>query len=186
MIGTIFSGIMAYFMARLKVDQERRSEETAAKVDEVKDAVAHSSEDAAASVLEVRKTAAGTAAKVEGVQKTLVQSTQESTHRLDDLTAVALATQKLGKKTHRMVNSAMGIQLRISALALRRLAQMTGNPEDIAAAELAEQVYAEHHAAEVVVEKGIDQATQEELSKVENQAGQEVTGKVEDKGAPGV
>ena len=51
-----------------------------------------------------------------------------------------------GAITHSLVNSAMGAQLKISAIALRRLANVEHNPDDIAAAELAEKALAEHEA----------------------------------------
>jgi hypothetical protein len=45
--------------------------------------------------------------------------------------------------THKLVNSAMDAQLRITMFALRRIADLTKDPVDVALAEDAEKTYAE-------------------------------------------
>lgn len=59
--------------------------------------------------------------------------------RLDSLAVVAHAT-------HGLVNGQMGIQLKISSIALRRVADLTGHADDCKAADLAERSFREHEA----------------------------------------
>lgn len=74
---------------------------------------------------------------------------KESNAQTDDkLNAIALVADK----THTLVNSNMGAQLRISAVALRRVADITKHPDDDAAANLAENVLKEHEAKQAVVD----------------------------------
>lgn len=61
--------------------------------------------------------------------------------RLDNLTTLAEAAKQTGEAVHVLVNSKMLTQLRISAVALRRVADLTGDPDDRQAAILAEQEY---------------------------------------------
>lgn len=62
------------------------------------------------------------------------------------------AIAETGDKTHILVNSNMGVQLKIAAVALRRLAS-SGNPEDVAAAELAEKLLREHESKQASVDR---------------------------------
>jgi hypothetical protein len=52
--------------------------------------------------------------------------------------------KKVTDNVHVLVNSNMALQLQISAAALRRLALLTHNPEDIKAADLAAQALHNH------------------------------------------
>jgi len=69
-----------------------------------------------------------------------------------------VASQKadsLAEKTemvHKLVNSGYAVQLKISAVALRRLADITNDAEDISAAELAEKAVQEHEQKQSVVD----------------------------------
>lgn len=49
-----------------------------------------------------------------------------------------------GKGIHTLVNSAMGTQLRISALQAKRLAELTKEPGDLSLAEEAARLLSEH------------------------------------------
>ncbi len=58
---------------------------------------------------------------------------------------------------HTLVNSNMGTQLKIAAVAIRRVATMTNHADDMAAADLAEKLLAEHmHKQAVVDAKPLD------------------------------
>ena len=46
--------------------------------------------------------------------------------------------------THALVNSSMGVQLRVSWLALKRVAELTGHPDDREAAEASSRMLDEH------------------------------------------
>jgi hypothetical protein len=61
-------------------------------------------------------------------------------------------TGKVIRDTHTLVNSNMGIQLRLNSVALRRIASLTGLPDDAAAASLAESAYAEHLKKQALVD----------------------------------
>ena len=69
----------------------------------------------------------------------------DNSKRLDDISST-------GEKTHTLVNSSMGLQLRISSVALNRLAEITKNADDIAAAKLADQSYEEHVKKQTIVD----------------------------------
>ncbi len=72
------------------------------------------------------------ATKVKQVAIDLKARDAEKNDKLDNLT-------ELADKTHSLVNSAMGAQLRLHADTAKRLADETGEAEDIEAARLAEQ-----------------------------------------------
>jgi len=59
---------------------------------------------------------------------------------------------KTAESVHILVNSSMSAQLKISAVALRRVADLTRHPDDAAAAELAEKLLAEHEAKQKLVD----------------------------------
>lgn len=60
-----------------------------------------------------------------------------------------------GEDTHKLVNNAMGIQLRATAVAKRSLANNTKNPLDIQDAEMAEAAYNEHMRGQAKVDKAV-------------------------------
>jgi hypothetical protein len=74
-----------------------------------------------------------TAKKVDEVRIDLQESVQK-VNKIDQTTT----------KTMHLVNGAMTVQLRLTSVALRRTAEVTGHPEDIKAAEIAEQDYRDH------------------------------------------
>ena len=92
-----------------------------------------------------RLDAAKTAKKVEEVKETLEVEKAATTEKLNDIAKVADAT-------HTLVNSSMSAQLKISAVALRRIAELTNHPEDKAAAVLAEKMDKEHTVKQAVVD----------------------------------
>lgn len=53
---------------------------------------------------------------------------------------------KTSDATHKLVNSQMTIQLRLSAVAFRRVAELTNDPKDETIAEEAEKKLADHEA----------------------------------------
>jgi len=88
------------------------------------------------------------AVKVEQVKQTLHDESAKTEEKL-------MSLAKVTKDTHTLVNSNMGIQLTISATALRRLADITGNGADAAAAKIAEDSLHEHEAKQRVVDHGM-------------------------------
>jgi hypothetical protein len=110
LVGTMFSGVMAYLLARLNQQTESAS------------------------------------VKVEAVKRRLDETTSATSHKLDGLAKVA-------KDTHTLVNSNMAAQLRLNAAVTRRLAGVTGRPEDAKAADLAEALYGEHEAKQAKVDR---------------------------------
>lgn len=85
------------------------------------------------------------AQKVEAVRQALETTTAQTTN---SLTAIA----DVGNKTHTLVNNAMAVQLKLNAVIARRLAGMTANAADLAAASAAEALYAEHMAKQEAVD----------------------------------
>lgn len=72
--------------------------------------------------------------------------------------ALAWMNSRLGKiaktaeKVHTLVNSAMGSQLKLNAVATRRLAILTNSPVDVDAAAVAEKALKEHEAKQATVD----------------------------------
>ncbi len=73
----------------------------------------------------------------EKVATVLAVNTADTTVALNEI-------RHTGNATHLLVNSAMSRQLKISAIALRRVAELTGHPDDVEAARLAEISYHDH------------------------------------------
>lgn len=92
------------------------------------------------------------AVKTEEVKQALATSTESANQQLTSI--------------HTLVNANMGAQLKISAIALRRIADLTRNPGDISAAIVAEKLLYEHEAKQAMVDKqnansGIDKEEKE-------------------------
>lgn len=62
------------------------------------------------------------------------------------------ALGKVADATHILVNSNMGTQLKLTAVALRRIANQSKYKEDEDAAALAEKAYAEHQMKQSIVD----------------------------------
>ncbi len=90
-----------------------------------------------------------TARMVAGVKADLKTSDKVNTEKLDSI-------EKTGRAVHFLTNSSMLQQLRISSLALRRIAILTnGTPQnegDVEAAEQAEKLYADHALKQTYVD----------------------------------
>ncbi len=133
LVGTIFTGVMAYLMAKLNADQKVRALEVAMSVRRV----ARRAQGAAKKVEEVKQTLVETTAvnyrKLGNLQRSVAAAAASSDMKMDELATVA-------NGTHKLVNSAMIVQLKISAMALRRVASLTDDPRDLEAADLAEQL----------------------------------------------
>jgi hypothetical protein len=92
------------------------------------------------------------AVKVETVRTTLAENTEVADRKLDGIAAVSVAT-------HTLVNSNMGVQLKLNAVVTRRLAAVTNDPEDLKAADLSERLLREHEAKQAVVDSRPDAKT---------------------------
>ena len=60
----------------------------------------------------------------------------------------------LGEATHTLVNSKMGAQLLLNTIATRRLADLTKEPVDIQAADIASELYKDHQSKQAIVDSG--------------------------------
>lgn len=85
------------------------------------------------------------AEKVEEVKVALVEKDAKVVEQLDGIV-------KMGESNHVLLNSNMGAALRVSAVALRTVADIRKQPADIAAAETAENALREHEARQLVAD----------------------------------
>jgi hypothetical protein len=69
---------------------------------------------------------------------------------------------KVGEATHMLVNSAMGAQLKLHADTARAKSDITGQPADIAVANLAEKMLAEHVAKQAALDKHEEDSNRKE------------------------
>ena len=95
----------------------------------------------------VEVTGVAAAQKVEEVKTTLVKTTTASDAKL---TKIA----KVGDDTHTLVNSNMGVQLKLGMDLSDFKAKTTKLPEDIAAAKLAREKHEEHVKKQAIVDRG--------------------------------
>jgi hypothetical protein len=124
----------------LLVSMNHRLATAAVEVQQVKAVLATSTRDAAVEADEVKVA--------------LAASTEAGDAKLDNLAKVAAETQKTTENVHTLVNSAMSNQLKIAAVALRRVAELTKHPDDVAAADLAEQSYHDHEKKQAIIDRG--------------------------------
>jgi len=126
LLGTIFTGVMAFLMARM----DNRLNDASVAVGQVKDDL----------VL------AGDTARhhAEKVQATLEKSDAVFSNKLNEIGSVGEKTNANVKIVHALVNSALLDQEMVSCIALRRVAELTGHPDDVSAAVLAEKVCVDH------------------------------------------
>lgn len=110
-----------------------------------KQAVVSTASDAKIEVVKV-------AEKAEQVKTTLEVSTKKT-----DAALIGLA--RVAKDTHTLVNSNMGIQLKLHAATSKRLALISKDPDDIAAAELAELLFQEHNKKQAIVDSSYRKET---------------------------
>jgi nitrogen fixation/metabolism regulation signal transduction histidine kinase len=95
----------------------------------------------------VVSTGAAAATKVEEVKDTLQAANAATGAKLGGL-------EKVAKDTHTLVNSNMGVQLKLAAALSKRLADMTKATEDVAEAIRTEAMYQEHMAKQAIVDAG--------------------------------
>ena len=122
---TVFTGVMAYLMARLNDKQERAAKKT---------------EEAAV--------------KTEEVRTTLKENQVCLDEKLDAAARERAEMVKVGKDTHTLVNSQRGATLRALAVALRIIARDRPTPENVAAAERAEHDSRDHETEQAKVDAG--------------------------------
>lgn len=136
-LGVIVMGYFALLTARMKHNQEM-------------EAIAQKKRDE-----EQRKRDEEAAAKVDAVKETLVVTRADTNSQFDGL-------QKVARSTHTFVNSGMGFQLKLNAMALQRVAELSkglpGHEADVKMAEVAMEALAQHQKmqAEVDAQPGTD------------------------------
>ena len=91
------------------------------------------------------KTAKEAATQATAVKTTLAETTAAADAKMDDLAKVAGAT-------HLLVNSAMAAQLKLTATVTRRLANLTKDPADEEAADLAEKLSRQHEMKQAAID----------------------------------
>ena len=114
-------------------------------------AVQKSADEAQAAATDAAEKVVQVATKTESVRQALVDADSATSVKLDNLTVQT-------DKVHTLVNSNMGVQLRISAGALRRVAEYSKDPADIRIAEEAERLARDHETKQnkVDVKAGAD------------------------------
>lgn len=102
------------------------------------------------------------AAKVEEVRVATEKSSAIRDEGSAKLEQQLVGIAKVGQDTHTLVNSNMGAQLKISSVALRRLADLTKDAVDIKVANAAEALLEEHVAKQAQVDaSGTDKLAEE-------------------------
>ena len=96
---------------------------------------------------QTKKATIEAAARVEDVKRDLQVQSAASTKQMTEIA-------KVGIDTHTLVNSNMGVQLKLAAGFARRLADITKSSDDEKAASLAELAYDEHVKKQAVVDAG--------------------------------
>lgn len=86
------------------------------------------------------------AVKVEEVKKVLGLTSEDTSVKLGGLATTLEDVKLTGEKNHELVNSRYGAELRISMMALKRIADRDGNKDDVAAYQEAERYWKEHEA----------------------------------------
>lgn len=133
-LSTALIAILGYYTYKVKVNSEKVAVTAKAAAVEVKEA----------------------AVKVEEVRTTLEDTTKVTDQKLNDLARDVGSARETGEKIHELVNSAMTLQLKVNAVALRRIAELTNNSDDIAVAALAEKSYLNHEAKQRSIQKRSD------------------------------
>lgn len=86
--------------------------------------------------------------KAAEVKEALIDTTAVVDQKLDKIVEVA-------SDTHILVNSSMGMQLKLNAATTKRLAELTGLDDDIKAADQAAKLYAAHVKKQAIVDAGL-------------------------------
>lgn len=104
----------------------------------------------AADVEQVAARAAETVVEVAKRSQDILDAVAATTAvKLAALDKVSLVARQTGAEVHMMVNDSWSVQLKISMLALHRVAMLTEHPDDIAAAELAAIAYHDHESKQI-------------------------------------
>jgi hypothetical protein len=103
---------------------------------------------------EATRVAERLAAQTKQVATVLADSNSSTEIKLARIAKVGEENKKVGEAVHVLVNSAMSAQLKIAAVALRRIAELTKDPEDAKAAALAEAAFSDHEAKQATVDRG--------------------------------
>lgn len=85
------------------------------------------------------------ALNVKKVKEALQISDIKTNGKLNDI-------KETGETVHKLVNANMGAQLKISYLALKRVAELTQNEDDIAARDIAKKLLEEHEEKQRMVD----------------------------------
>ena len=109
LIGTCFTAVMVYYMAKLKAGQEQADRKT------------------------------------DQVAQTLAQESGKTTSKLNDITSGT-------KAIHTFTNAKLGAALDEAAAATRRVAELTKNETDLAAALISERASERHKSAQELVD----------------------------------
>jgi hypothetical protein len=86
----------------------------------------------------------------EDAKVALVNATEKNNTKIDEI-------QKVGIDTHTLVNSNMGVQLKLASDLYEFKAATTKLPEDIAGAKRARNMYEEHVKKQNIVDSGVKQ-----------------------------
>ena len=86
-----------------------------------------------------------TSDKVAEVKVDLAKTSEDQAVKLDKI-------EETGDKVHTLVNSNMGVQLKLTSVAMARIAELTKDPMDIRAADLARSLLHEHEKKQAVVD----------------------------------
>lgn len=108
----------------------------------------------------IEKTGKDAAIKVAEVKSTLQVTTEKQAEKLEDIARKGDENILIGKANHVLLNSNMAAQLKISAVALRRIADLTKGSGDDEAAILAEKLLEEHDAKQSELDTKVSQADQ--------------------------
>jgi len=84
--------------------------------------------------------------KVEAVRTDLAINTLSNSQKLDGVVST-------NKQIHTLVNSNMGVQLKVNVVLAWRIYALTKDPEDLKAAQLAENYLKDHEIKQGVVDK---------------------------------
>ena len=92
------------------------------------------------------------ATKVEEVKEDLKVTSDKADAKTDAIADVLNDVASVGQAVHVLVNSNMAAQLKISTIALKRLAELTKHPDDVAAYQLSQKLYSEHEKKQATVD----------------------------------
>lgn len=137
--------IVGYLRERAKIARENQIADKVAEVAAETAKVKLAAEAAARLVAEVAVKTAIVAKKqdlaveaVHEVKDTLLNTVNSQDEKLAGIAQTA----------HKLVNSALSVQLRANVVSLRRIAELTKHPDDVEAVVNAEALYREHEATE--------------------------------------